>query len=549
MPSVALHLVRWLQQAGVKRIFSLSGNQVLSIYDACLELGMEIIHVRHEAAAVHMADAWGRLTGQPGVALLTAGPGHANGLSAAYVAREAESPLILLSGACPASSAASGGFQAMPQTELAAGVCKAATTLERPEDVISTLKWASRTASIDRPGPVAITLPGDILEADLQRPLATDQEAHDDYCPPGQDLAQKEECYYERMPVWRSAKRPLILFGPASCRGTDHKILPMFEQMAGAPCIAMESPRGVNDPSLGLLGEVLGRADVVALMDKRLDWSLRFGQSPPFAPDCRFLPFYSDDEAFQQAMTNAPDKIAGDLRGKGYLLKVLLMEAAASALARSMEPAWPAEVAAALAWRPPAWSLDRSAKTTEPGPIHPLDVALAIKPWLRDNDIFISDGGEFGQWAQAVLSTEQRLINGPSGSIGGSLPFALAARLADRKARVVVTLGDGTFGFHAMEFDTAVRYGLPFVAVVGNDARWNAESQLQANIYGLDRQYACDLLPTRYDQIVAALGGHGEYVTQLSELPDALKRAFDSNLPACVNVMIEPAAAPTFKRT
>jgi thiamine pyrophosphate-dependent acetolactate synthase large subunit-like protein len=148
---------------------------------------------------------------------------------------------------------------------------------------------------------------------------------------------------------------------------------------------------------------------------------------------------------------------------------------------------------------------------------------------------------------QAALVARTRLINGPSGSIGSALPMALAARLAHPDRAVITTLGDGTFGYHALEFDTALRYGLPIVAVVGNDARWNAEYQLQIQHYGAARAVGCELLPSRYDRVVEALGGHGEYVERPEELEAALARAVASGRPACVNVAIESVAAPTFK--
>ena len=158
----------------------------------------------------------------------------------------------------------------------------------------------------------------------------------------------------------------------------------------------------------------------------------------------------------------------------------------------------------------------------------------------------VSDGGEFGQWAQAGLDSRVNLINGPSGAIGSAIPMALACKLARPGKPVFALLGDGTFGYHALEFDTALRYGLPIVAVVGNDARWNAEYQLQLDHYGRDRAVACELLPSRYDQVVEALGGHGEWVSDPEQLESALQRALESGRPACVNVAIEGAKAPTF---
>jgi acetolactate synthase-1/2/3 large subunit len=162
--------------------------------------------------------------------------------------------------------------------------------------------------------------------------------------------------------------------------------------------------------------------------------------------------------------------------------------------------------------------------------------------------VLVSDGGEFGQWAQATLSAPHRLINGPAGSIGSALPFAAAARLALPESRVVAMLGDGTFGFHATELDTAVRAGIEYVAVIGNDACWNAERQIQLRTYGAARTHGCELLPARYDQVAVALGAHGEHVARAAELEPALRRAAVAGRAACVNVLIERAPAPSYSR-
>ncbi len=208
---------------------------------------------------------------------------------------------------------------------------------------------------------------------------------------------------------------------------------------------------------------------------------------------------------------------------------------------------WLADVRGAVAYRPPAWE---TLASREPGKLHPVEVCCAVAPILarESRTILVCDGGEFGQWTQAALKPERRIINGPAGSIGASIPFAIAARAADRQAPVIAMLGDGTFGFHMAEFDTAVRYGLPFVAVVGNDAAWNAEHQIQLRTYGAARAHGCELLPSRYDLVAQALGGHGELVTSAAELGPALERALASGKPACVNVMIERVAAPVVRR-
>jgi acetolactate synthase-1/2/3 large subunit len=209
---------------------------------------------------------------------------------------------------------------------------------------------------------------------------------------------------------------------------------------------------------------------------------------------------------------------------------------------------WVCQVQSALKYKPQEWAiLENSTKS----PMHPLTVCKQIQEIFHNqkNAVFISDGGEFGQWTQASISTPNRIINGPSGAIGSSVPAAIAASIARPEATVIAMLGDGTFGFHCMEFDTAVRYNLRFVTIIGNDAKWNAEHQIQLRDYGSDRTIGCELNSSRYDLVVKALGGHGENVENSSEFAPALKRAINSDLPSCINVSINPAKAPSIKRS
>ena len=196
--------------------------------------------------------------------------------------------------------------------------------------------------------------------------------------------------------------------------------------------------------------------------------------------------------------------------------------------------------------RPASWA---SLRSVTPGKLHGLEVAQVLKRFVdADPDtILICDGGEYAQWAQSVIRCERRLVNGVAGAIGVSLPFAGAARVVEAKAPVFAVLGDGTVGFHMAEFETAVRRRTPFVAVVGTDARWNAEHNIQIRDYGAQRAHGCELLDTRYDLVVSALGGHGELVERVEDLAPAIERALASGLPACVNVMIESHAAPTLR--
>jgi acetolactate synthase I/II/III large subunit len=484
-------LARSLATAGARHLFALSGNHVMPVFDAALDAKLSIVHVRHEAAAVHMADAWGRLTGEPGVALVTGGPGHANAVGALYTALASESPLILISGHAPLAELGKGAFQEMDQAAMAAPLTKASWLARSADTLADDLVRAWREAKSGTPGPVHLSIPNDVLDAtsDAQVPGIAEF------------MVEKER--RQNSFAFGEARRPLIIAGPAAMRETSHQEL---EAATGIPVVGMESPRGVNDPGLGRLAGVLAQADLVLLLGKRVDFTLKFGKA--LAPGCRVVDLHT-------------------VQGISF-----------------RDSAWLEEARAALRYRPAEWN---SIKSNPRGPVHPVHLCREVQKLLSaPGGVLVSDGGEFGQWAQACLGAPRRLINGPAGSIGSALPFAAAAKLACPDARVVAMLGDGTFGFHMAELDTAVRHRLDYVAVIGNDATWNAEYQIQLRAYGKDRAKGCELLPTRYGAVAQALGAHGEDVDRPGELRGALRRAAASGRPACVNVMIERLAAPKY---
>ena len=530
-------LIESLIAAGVKYLFTLSGNQILSIYDASIGRDIHLIHTRHEAAAVHMADGWGRLTEQPGVALLTAGPGHCNGISALYGALMAESPVVLLSGHSPHAQIGSGAFQEIDQVATAKPVTKAAWLVEDPKHLDEAIAAALSLACEGRPGPVHLSLPADVLEATVS--------------PQSLHVADKDDASVGIPPTsgvddildhLTKAQRPLILAGPAMGRPLRWTEIERLSEATGIPALPTESPRGVNDPWLHQATKCLSKADLVLLVGKKLDFSLRFGQPPFFSEGCRFIQIDPDlsqlrsEKSGVRTIHAEPTDIVRQL--------TTIAQALEGSQGEGQRDSWRREVIAARRATPPEWIHLRSSAAQ---PIHPLRVCETFQPFLDDGAVFVSDGGEFGQWVQAGLEAQDRLINGPAGSIGSSIPMGLAAKLAHPQRSVFVFLGDGTFGYHAMEFDTALRYNLPIIAVVGNDARWNAEHQLQIQNYGEERTVGCELLPSRYDKMIEALGGHGEFIQQPDDLTPAVERALASGLPACINVAIEGAAAPTFR--
>ena len=528
-----------LARLGCDRVFTLSGNHIMSIFDAAIEAKLDLVHVRHEAAAVHMADAWGRLTGKPGIAMVTGGPGHANAVGALYTALGAESPMVLLSGHAATWEIGRGGFQEIRQADMAAPVSKASFTATSAATLGRDVGEAIRIATSGRPGPVHLSLPSDLLEERVESNAIVWPDAR-----PASVPALSDAVADATLAAISSAARPIIFAGPQLSNVSGRALLARLEAATQAPAVILESPRGIADATLGAFSDLVRRADLIVLVGKALDFTTKWASGSSFDPAVRLISI--DPEA---ALV---ERAAKEMDGRLVLGSIADVRGAAETLIRrasNMKPRdgdWLKEARAALDNRPAAWA---SIVSQTSGRLHPAQVFRVLRPYVeRDPDtVLICDGGEFAQWGQSMLPVRRRMINGIGGSIGGSLSFANAARLAEPKAPIFVVLGDGTIGFHLSEFETAVRRKLPFVAVLGNDALWNAESQIQLREYGRDRMHGCDLTPARYDLAVAALGGHGEYVERAEDLAPAIERSLASGKPACINVMIESIAAPVIR--
>ena len=533
-------LVRSLAAAGVRRIFTLSGNHIMPVFDAVFDSNIALIHTRHEASTVHMADAYARITGEVGIALVTGGPGHANAVSALYTAQMAEAPLVLLSGHTPNDQLGQGAFQEMRQAEMAAPVTKAAWVCASAAEVAADIAKAIRLARSGRPGPVHLSLPTDVL--DNPAPLGTPSGAAFEVEP----MPLAETTATELMQGLAQAQRPLILVGPSCMTRPGRALIAALEAASGIPVVGMESPRGIADASLGAFAQMLAQSDGVLLVGKRLDFTLKFGQAPAFPAQAAVHQVDAELAEIERTRRALGDRLQITARADAASTLKALTQAARAA-APAAPAAWLADVRSAIAYRPPAWDAARSELAER---LHPVQMLRPLQALLDSHpeSVLVCDGGEIGQWAMACLSAPHRVNNGVAGSIGSGLPYALAARCAQPEAPVVAVMGDGTIGFHIAEYDTALRYGLPFVAVVGNDARWNAEYQIQLRDYGAQRLLGCELRPLRYDAVAQAFGGHGELVTEPQAMAGAAQRAHASGLPACLNVMIEGVPAPQIRR-
>ena len=522
-----------LAVCGAKTVFALSGNQIMPIFDAALESDIRLIHTRHEACAVFMAEAHAQLTGDIGVALVTAGPGFANALSAMFSAMTSETPVLLLSGDSPLAQDGRGAFHELDQTAMAAPVTKASVRVKSAHTLGEDLAWAISLARSGRPGPVHVALPADVLMAETNAPA-----------PPAEAFARRPNLPRESdvealADALSQAERPLILSGPAMTQTRAGALLAALAEATGAPVVPIESPRAMRDPALGRFAECLQRSDLIVSLGKQFDYTVGYGREGVFPSGARVFAVTPEESARKRAETELDGRLAGCIEADADLCAERLIE---TMNANDSGEAWRAEVDEALANR----DLD-----PQPGSgdgVVPLDVARALQDVVdtRGDAIYVADGGEFGQWMQGFVDAPRRVMNGVSGAIASAMGNAIGAQIASPDATVICTLGDGTAGFYLGEFDTAVREGAQVVFVIGNDACWNAERMLQIRQFGEDRQIGCDLLPSRYDKAAEGLGAHGEYVTRAEDLAPALERAIASGLPACINVKLDAQPAPVF---
>jgi acetolactate synthase-1/2/3 large subunit len=525
-------LARALQQAKCGPVFTLSGHQILPIYDAGLDADLRFVDTRHEGAAVHMADGWGRLTGQVGVALVTAAPGHTNALTGVATALNSESPVLLLSGGAEVPNLGRGGFQELDQLTTIGPLCKGAWMPKTAQAIPAFVARAFRVALSGVPGPVHLTLPYDVLhqtvdEDAVRMPGPADFERVPQAASEGQIT--------RILGLLQDAERPILLANPASTRGTAGRLLQDLSSMTGLPFLPIDSAVGLPEPSLHGLNRVIPDCDLVILLAKQ-DFAVGFADERTIAPTAKIV-----QVAPEAAWIGENRRV--DLGVVADPLSVIRQIRDAA-----QDQTWPRR-----AWLEQFDARRKEQKdrtlpleSSDETPIHPMRVMAAVREFLRPGDCIALDGGDFVRWARWRFGggPYEFLTNGKLGALGPGIPLAAAATLAKPQARSVAFVGDGTFGFHAMELDTAVRQNLPYVVIVGNDAGWATERHRQREVYGPDRLVAADLLPTRYDKLAEIMGAHGEYVERPDQLGPALERAFASGKPACVNVKVASIRAP-----
>ncbi len=537
------HLIaKAIQMEGVSNIFTLAGDHVLPVLDVMSHKGFRFIDTRHEQAAVHMADAWGRITGQPGVAIYTT-PGFANAIPGLSSAMHAESPLLSISGCAESNELGRGAMQEIDQVGMAKPTTKGAwmvTDVRRIPDMIAK---ALRLAYTGRRGPVHLTIPVDIQQEELFEDEVKFYEPSE-YRRSSPSLAGAAQVE-SAIAILRNSNKPLIIAGSAAAYAESGEVLQKFIETCRIPLMTEGDARGLVsddhpycagffDSGLNHAARMMKEADTIVLLGRAQDLIMGYAMPPNVSSDAKIIQI-DPSEAEIGRNRGVSVGVVGDIESV-----VSQLTECASQYTWSDLP-WIQQLADAR--KQQFDELESLSK--EESPMHATYVHKILNQQLKPDDYVIFDGGDFCHFGRAyipALTKKSWWYLPPLGMLGSSLPTAMAAKLAHPKRRVFMITGDGAFGFNGLEFDTAVRHNLDIVAILGNDSAWGIDRQIQLGVFG--NAVATDLLPTRYDQVVRALGGHGENVENPQELPSAIERAINIKRPALINVQVQRAISP-----
>ncbi len=531
------HAVAVAAGHGVTTMFTLSGAHVFPMYDGAVTADppMRLLDVRHEQTAVFAAEAIGKLTRVPGLAVLTAGPGVTNGISAITQASFSGSPLVVVGGRAPANRWGSGSLQELDHVPLVAPVTRSARTVHDAGDVPVEVDRAFTVARSPHRGPAFLDVPLDAFFATrtLSRPA---------YVAPA-PVVPDPDAVVEVARLLAEAARPLlVLGGDVWADGAEEAALQLVET-AGIPAVTNGMGRGIVPGGHPLLvtkarGLAFGTADLVVVVGTPLDFRLGYGV---FGGKEGATPARVVHVADSPGQLSNHALLAGSASGDLSLILSGVLEAFVAQRRREDLTGWVGELQAAVA---AAAEKDRSLLSAEADPIHPARIYGELLPRLADDAVVIGDGGDFVSFAGKLVEPARPggwLDPGPFGCLGAGLGAAIGARIARPSAQVVLLLGDGAAGMSLMDVDTLVRHRLPVVMVMGNNSAWALEKMPMQLVYGYD--VITDLAPrTRYDQVVTALGGAGEMVTDPAGIGPALDRAFASGVPYLVNVITDVAA-------
>lgn len=537
-PTVAATIARFVAAQGVSRVYTLPGSHVKPICSELARLGIRIVSARHECAAVHMAHAEADLTGCIGVAIVTAGPGLTNavtGIASVFLSR---TPLLVMSARVPDAQAGMGALEEVPQAALVRPVCRYVREISDARHVLPGLHMAVAQAlgSDGPPGPVYVDFNPNLL----RQPIAEWHLGAQWFNPVVRPARLPHEDSIARAAeLLRSSRRPLAIGGRGALGAAA--ALKKFLESAGCLYLDTRESRGAlpqdNPYSIpALRGRAMAEADLVITLGRRLDFELAYGSGAVFSESARFIRIGRTAEELSE---NRP----GDVEVCADVHAALQRLVELGATPAAADTAWKDDLMSANVAKTRATS---NHPPGADGRMHPLTLIEAINRLVDDETICIVDGGDILSFARIGLRAQTYLDLGPFGCLGSGAPYAVAASLAFPSRRTLALIGDGSFGFGAMEVETAVRSGARALFIVANNDAWNIERQDQLLNYP-DQELGTTLSPSRYDLLAKSLGAHGERVDRAEDLPPAFERAL-ANLPAVIDVAVtRDAVSPDTK--
>ena len=538
MTSVAAAIARFVAGQGVSRVYTLPGSHVKPICSELARLGIRIVSARHECAAVHMAHAEADLTGTLGVAIVTTGPGLTNaitGIASAFLSR---TPLLVLSARVPDAQAGMGALEEVPQGDLVRPVCRYVRAVADERHVLSGLHMAVTAAlgSDGPPGPVYV----DFTPNMLKQPMPDwylDSRWFNRIARPAR--LPNDDAIANAAALLRGSRRPLAIGG----RGVlgAGAALEKFLQASGCLYLDTRESRGTLSPDNpnsipALRGRAMAEADLVITLGRRLDFELAYGSGAVFAESARFLRIGRTVEELSENRRGDVE-VCADV--DAVLQRLVELEAKPSA----PDTAWQNELKSANVAKT---STTKAHPPGSDGRMHPLTLIAAINRLVDSETVCIVDGGDILSFARVGLRARTYLDLGPFGCLGSGAPYAVAASLTYPERRVIALIGDGSFGFGALEVETAVRSGARALFIVANNDAWNIERQDQLLKYP-DQELGTTLTPCRYDLLAKSLGAYGERVERAEDLAAAFERGLE-NLPAVIDVAVtRDAVSPDTK--
>jgi acetolactate synthase-1/2/3 large subunit len=524
-----------LKKEGVEYIFSLSGGHINPIYQACLDTGIKVIDTRHEQAAAHMAEAWGKLTRKPGVCVVTAGPGFTNAITGVANARASNTPMIVIAGRSGLAETEKLALQELEQIDIIRPLIKWGRVVYEPHRLYEFTAMAFRHAMTGRPGPVFLEIPTDIMHKQVEEKDAVRPEGYRPKFQPG----SSKDGVTQALEMLRQAKKPAIIAGSgAYFSGADEELkkfveltdIPVFTSLMGRGLLSDNDPQCFGLPMMGG-ADIMQNADVIMVLGSRLGLYLGYGQAPLFPADAKMIQV--DIEGSEIGRNRKIDLgLVGDIK---EVLKDMIELFDVSPFSHK-------DYLDSIST--PARDSRQNIRnlSVASGKLNQARIMKEINEFLDPDAVVVADGGD--TFVATLMGADVSLPGhflayGDFGCLGVGIPFGLAAKLRHPDKQVLVTMGDGSAGINLMEFHTAVRFNLPIVMVVFNDQAWGMIRNSQ-KVYGPDRIVGCELGEVSYEKVVEALGGYGERVDKADDIKPALKRAFASGKPACINVYTDP---------